>query len=92
MFLTIKRLIEPLLKMCKVLGLIPSTREAKKPKKTKKQNPKTLGIFVVVYMPFPNACICAISMPGAHRGQKEVWGTLELEFRMVVSYCVGAGN
>lgn len=31
-------------------------------------------------------------VPGAHREQERALNTMELEFQMVVSHCLGAGN
>ena len=39
-----------------------------------------------------HVCLCTICIPSAQRGQKRPAGPLELEFQMVVSYCVGLEN
>lgn len=38
-----------------------------------------------------HVCMCTC-VPGALRGQKRVWDSLELEKGLFVSSCVGAGN
>lgn len=39
-----------------------------------------------------NVCIYIMYVPGADREQERALNTLELEFQMVVSHCLGAGN
>lgn len=41
---------------------------------------------------FACVCICVPHVPLVPRGQKRVSNALELEFQMVVSHHVGAGN
>lgn len=73
---------EPLLKMCKVLGLIPRTRKKRSQKKPKKK--KTFSFSFSV-------CLLCISVfPACAQRSEGVVGSPE--FKIVMSYYVSAGN
>lgn len=40
----------------------------------------------------PECSFCTTYMPGAHKGQKKAYDSLELEFWRAVSHCMGDSN